>query len=110
MSSSVPPMQEFELLQQRFIERLPERLARLQTLLQQWLEQGNQQTLLLLHREAHNLTGAAGSYQLARLSHLARELETGLRVAVAGEIVQMTHIRQLLKVVADEVAQLLPRP
>ena len=69
---------EFAALQAGFIQRLPERRQRMEPLLKDLLSAESAvdlQSLKLLHREVHNLVGAAGSYQLSDLSQSARQLE-----------------------------------
>ncbi|SFX44055.1 Hpt domain-containing protein [Marinospirillum alkaliphilum] len=109
MHDQVRVVDEFELLQQGFIGRLPARLACLQDLLKQWLELSEESTLNQLHREAHNLTGAAGSYQLEALSLVARQLEQGLRAACAGEALNVAQVHLQLQAVAEEIARLNAR-
>ncbi|WP_160142069.1 Hpt domain-containing protein [Nitrincola tapanii] len=68
----------FAALRASFLSRVPVRLEKLQSLLAQ-IQQASvsEQTQLVrdLHREAHNLTGASGSYQCQALSQSSRQLE-----------------------------------
>jgi len=61
-------------LRERFIARLPERLAKMEACLAQ-LVQGDPSARLELQREAHSLVGAAGLHQLGALAQAAQRLE-----------------------------------
>ncbi|WP_114418619.1 Hpt domain-containing protein [Marinospirillum perlucidum] len=78
--------QEFLQLQRGFISRLPQRGERMRTSLDEYLQafpsSSTEPLLKALHTEIHNLTGAAGSYQLPELSQQAREVERYLRPRV----------------------------
>lgn len=69
---------EFAELQAGFIQRLPERKHKISQMLNSLLANGGQldrAELKLLHREVHNLVGAAGSYQMNTISQSARVFE-----------------------------------
>lgn len=57
-----------------FIERLPERIAFLKSLLAD-VEEGKPESLETLYRTAHSLVGAAGVHRLMLVSDAARQLE-----------------------------------
>lgn len=71
--------QQFLVLQQRFVKNLAERKLRINSFYAQLLSLNEKskslEVLVSLHREVHNLTGAAGCYQFVDLAKEARKLE-----------------------------------
>jgi len=61
-------------LRDDFISRLPDRLLLLENLLAA-VERGEDNSIQTLHREAHSLVGAAGTYRLMGVSEAARTVE-----------------------------------
>jgi len=70
---------QFLELQRVFIDNLPERKQRINALLSQLYSNELQQNIVInLHREVHNLTGAAGCYQFKLLAAESRKVENYL--------------------------------
>lgn len=75
--------QQFLELQQIFIGNLTERKQRIDEFYVQFSASGLAQNILVnLHREVHNLTGAAGCYKLTSLAEESRKLEDHLQVGL----------------------------
>lgn len=105
---------EFAELQAGFIQRLPERQSRISQGLAVLLAEGSksdQAALQLLHREVHNLVGAAGSYQLHELSQSARQLERLLWQLLKDAPVETSpDIRQALQQLMDVLFTQMQNP
>lgn len=73
---------QFLVLQQQFINNLAERKQKINTFYLQFIALGyamtEREVLVDLHRQVHNLTGAAGCYQLISLAKESRKLEDHL--------------------------------
>lgn len=107
---------EFAELQAGFIQRLPEREHKITQMLNSLLATGSQldmAELKLLHREVHNLVGAAGSYQMNTISQSARVFERLLWqlisdapsvFAVATQQQLQLHSEILFKLMQSEIS------
>ena len=104
----------FAALQAGFIQRLPERQQRIEPLLKDLLSAKSAvdlQSLKLLHREVHNLVGAAGSYQLSDLSQSARQLERVLWSLLSDVPPAVsTKVRQELQQLTASLFTLMQHP
>lgn len=85
---------QFLELQQVFIGNLPERKQRINALFPQLYSNESQQTIVInLHREVHNLTGAAGCYQLKLLAAESRKVENHLSGVLGSNQVLLQDLK-----------------
>lgn len=65
---------KYQVLRERFISRLPDRLSKLERYLAEWMG-GSSESHSAFKREAHSLVGAAGLHRMDALAETAQQLE-----------------------------------
>jgi len=83
-------------LYQRFCQRLPERVATLQSGWRLWQESNDGMAPDELVRGLHSLAGAAGLHGLDELTHRARALEQALLAPEARPAAQASDFEALI--------------
>lgn len=86
-------LRKLELLREGFIAQLP---ARMEAIADEWkgfLDSGDHQHLVTVHRLVHSLTGTAGTFGLQVLSEFSRDIERQLKAMVNGSLAIDDDIR-----------------
>lgn len=91
-------------LRDEFIAKLPERIAALQTLLDE-VARGEPESFESLHRAAHSLVGTAGTHRLMQVSEAARDLERIAATLPANAKVNDADLRALHTALANLATQ-----
>ncbi len=102
-------MQE-EALKQAFVSALPDRLADIENIYDEWGEHGiSPDELKLMHRLSHNLAGSGGIYGYEKLAISARNVEKLLRPLMAMPESEWdearSEVESALSLVREQVAQ-----
>lgn len=79
--------EKLALAQEKYFSKLPEKMAEIDALWKKFnLASSDQLSVLTeLHRQAHNLTGSAGTFGAEQLSNAAKELEQYTRAAMENK-------------------------
>ena len=79
-NASPPISEKLALLQEKYLELLPEKIAEIEALWNKVDLQSVEQLSVLdeLYRHIHNLMGSAGTFGAEQLSNTAKELQQGL--------------------------------
>lgn len=100
---------QMQVLKDKFVAGLPDRLVRLNQAFAGWQRSGDGEQLEAFHRLAHSLTGAGATFGCGEVSQAARELEVYLKAlavpGVAQQAADLNHINGLLAAVAKAAQQ-----
>ncbi len=100
---------QMQVLKDKFVAGLPDRLVRLNQAFAGWQQSGDGEQLEAFHRLAHSLTGAGATFGCGEVSQAARELEVYLKAlavpGVAQQAADLNHINGLLAAVAKAAQQ-----
>ncbi|HHT00811.1 MAG TPA: diguanylate cyclase [Thiomicrospira sp.] len=99
--------EKLQQMQDNFIKGLPQRLTEIKATWQQVEAGDEQESLQLLHRQVHTITGSAGTFSLLNLSTHARALEVVIKSLLESPNAineeEKIQVRGLLKTIESEI-------
>jgi HPt (histidine-containing phosphotransfer) domain-containing protein len=97
-------LRQLHQLKNYYVSQLPNKIAAMESAWQDYLQQPNHELLQVLYRQAHDLSGSAGTYGYKELNDVARRIDRLLREKLDYERkARITALIKQLSVISTKI-------